>query len=132
MILRKASLTEDQWHSYMSEDFSTAAKEAYFGASAKPKEGRSDNAVKFSGSRTDKFMARSFSRDTEAGDSGQTVRRWTSSDLCYWPLHCTCAEGSVLKQCMCLHTRHACAESSPCLHYFAASVSTSYHSQFLV
>ena len=72
-ILRKAELTEDQWNKYRSQDFNVAVKEAYFGASSRPKGGRADSAVSHGKQR--KSWITSFKIDVEVGESGETVHR---------------------------------------------------------
>ena len=72
LILRKASLTEEQWDKYLSVAFNLGAKEAYFGANSKPKGGRADSAVMHKGANKNTWAQR-FSFDIE--DAGETARR---------------------------------------------------------
>ena len=52
-------------------------KEAYAGASSKPKNGRADSAVNYNSGNSNAW-ARRFSRDIEVGDTGEAVRRYSA------------------------------------------------------
>lgn len=76
LILRKASLTQEQWNDYLSEDFQGNREASSSGSgSGKPRGGgRADSAVNH-GSGNKNTWAKRFSRDVEDGTAGGAAHR---------------------------------------------------------